>query len=280
MFRFPNQFRQWTGVLALSATVGVAGGCAPTISTQQEAQLGAQYAAQLSRELPLVRDQAINRYISQLGNSIASQVDRRGLNYRFFVVNSDVVNAFAVPGGYVYVNRGLIERADNMSELAGVLGHEIAHVVERHGVEQMAKAQQANTLTSVLYGVLLQRPPSTVEQVGLQLGGGALFAGYSRDAEREADADAVQYLVQRGIDPRGIPSFFQELLRERQRSPGALDQWFATHPLTEERIENTRAAIQRIPAARLQALTTDTPTFREFQARVRRLPAAPAPRQR
>lgn len=265
-------------VLALSATAGL-GACGPALSTQQEAQLGAEYATQINQQLPIVRDAAVNYYINQLGNSIAQRVDPHGFTYRFFVVNAPEVNAFALPGGYIYINRGLIERADNLAELAGVLGHEIGHVVERHSAEQISKAQGANTLAALVYGVLLNRQPGTLEQVGLQVGGSAVFAGFSREAEREADRVAVDYMLRSGINPQGIPSFHQELLAERQRSPSRLEQFFSTHPLSEERVQNTRQVIASIPAARLRGLTTDTREFQEFKARVRQLPAAPQARR-
>jgi predicted Zn-dependent protease len=270
--------RRRMSAVALAASL-VASGCAPAITTQQEVQIGRQYAAEINRQLPIVQNSRVHGYINQLGESIARRVDPRGLDYTFYVVNSDAVNAFAVPGGFIYVNRGLIERADNMSELAGVLAHEIGHVVERHSVEQIQKAQNANLLGSLVYGVLLGRQPSTVERVGLQGVGSAVFAGYSRDAEREADVEAVGYLVRSGIDPRGLPSFFRELLEERQRRPSSVEQWFSTHPLTEERIDNAQRIIAALPAGTLQGLATDTRDYQNFRSQVRQLPAAPQPRR-
>jgi predicted Zn-dependent protease len=256
--------------LALGGSMAV-GGCAPAINTQQEVQLGAQQAQQINRQLPLVQDRAINGYINQLGQSIARGADPRGIPYRFYVVNSNQVNAFAIPGGHVYVNRGLIERADNVSELAGVLGHEIAHVTERHGIEQWQRAQRANLGLSVLYGVLLGRQPGTLERVGVQAAGGAVFARYGRDAEREADLRGIEFVTRAGIHPRGMVTFFQELLAERRRSPSRLEQWFSTHPLTEERIANTSQAVAALNLPR--NLATDTQAFQSFKARVRSLPA-------
>jgi beta-barrel assembly-enhancing protease len=268
-----DTMRRWTGVLALSgaaATGTVA--CAPTV--QEEVQMGRQYAAQINRQLPIVQDAAIHRYLNQLGNQIARAGDPRGIQYTFYVVNSEVVNAFAVPGGFIYINRGLIEQARNMSELAGVLGHEVAHVTARHGVDQMVRMQRAELGANLAY-ILLGRTPGTAEQVGLQLGAGAYFARHSREAEREADDLAIQYVTAAGINPEGIVSFFRTLQTQRQRSPGAVEQWFATHPLTEERIQNTSAGVQAISAAQRQNLTTDTQAFQQFRARVGQLPAPP-----
>jgi len=266
--------RRQAGVLALVGTTAVGTSCAPAVSLQEEVQLGQQYAAQLARELPLVQDGAVVQYINQLGNQIASSADRRGIQYTFYVVNAPEVNAFAVPGGHIYINRGLIERAPTMSELAGVLAHEVAHVVHRHGIDQWQRAQTAEMGLALIYGVLLGRPPSGLEQVGIQVGGTAVFAGYSRDAEREADNSAIRYLIASGIDPRGMVSMFETLMAERQTSPGAVEQWFATHPTTQERIDNTRAAINTLPQGTLQGLNSQTQSYANFRSRVSQLPAS------
>ena len=273
-----TSFRRGTAALALGGAVAAAGGCA-TISTQQEVQAGAEYSRQINAQLPLVRDSYTNQYVNQLGRQIAAQADPRGIQYTFYVVNSDVVNAFSLPGGYVYVNRGIIERADNVSQLAGVLAHEIGHVAERHGVEQAQRAQNANTALAVLYGVLMRRNPSTVERAGIQVGGTAVFAGYSRTAEREADHVAITYMIRSGYNPNGLPRFFDKLMAEQQRRPSSVEQWFATHPLTQERLQNTTAEIAATPGANNPRLVTDTREFQSFRARVRSLTPAPQDRR-
>lgn len=275
---FARTFRQ-VAVAGCLCGAGVAAGCAPAVSTQQEVALGADYSAQINRQLPMLNDQQTLSYVNQIGQQIARIADPRGIQYHFYVVNSDVVNAFALPGGYVYVNRGIIERADNVSELAGVLAHEVGHVAERHSIEQLQRAQNANLGLNVLYGVLLGRAPSGVEQAGIQVGGSAVFAGYTRDAEREADAVAVPYLMRAGYSPNGLPSFFGKLLEMQQRQPGRVEQWFATHPTTQERVANARALIAQTPGAGAGNLTTDTRAFQNIRARVRSLPA-PADRGR
>ncbi len=259
-------------VVALSATLSLAGCIA---STQQEVQLGQQYAAQINQELPIVTDPEITRYINALGNQIAARADDRGLNWQFYVVNDRQVNAFAVPGGFIYVNRGLIERAATMSELAGVLGHEIAHVTERHSMERMRDAQRAEGgvgVICVVTGVCNSGLASGV----INVAAGAGFARFSRDDENEADAQGIQHVVRAGIDPRGIPTMFRRLLEERQRSPGALDAFFATHPLEEDRIAATEARINQIDPAIRDGLDRDTQNFQQFKQRVSRLPAAPS----
>ena len=137
-----------TPMLAAGTAAVLASGC--MASTQQEVAMGADYARQINQQLPIVRDAEVNRYLSVLGDSIARVADDRGLHWQFHIVDDPSINAFAVPGGFIYVNRGLIERTRNLSELAGVLGHEIAHVTRRHSMEQMAKAERANVGVAAL----------------------------------------------------------------------------------------------------------------------------------
>ncbi len=271
-------FRRTAGVACLCGA-SVSTGCAPQVSTQQEVAIGADYSRQINRQMPILNDGATNSYVNQIGAQLAAIADPRGIRYTFYVVNSDVVNAFALPGGYVYINRGIIERADNLSEFAGVLAHEIGHVAERHSIEQLQRAQNANLGLNVLYGVLLGRAPSGVEQAGIQVGGSAVFAGYTRDAEREADRVGVAYMVRAGYNPIGLATFFEELLELQQRQPSRVEQWFSTHPTTTERVANTRAIIAATPGAQNASLTTDTRAFQNFRSRVTSLPA-PADRRR
>jgi predicted Zn-dependent protease len=251
-------------------------GCA--VSTQQEVEMGTQYAQQINAQLPIVQDPEINRYINVLGNSIAQRADQRGIQYRFYVVNAAEINAFALPGGYVYVNRGLIERTNTLSQVAGVLGHEIGHVVRRHSVQQMQKAQGAN-LGVVLACVLTSVCNSGVGQTAINVGGSAIFAKFSRDAEFEADHEAVKNVVRAGIHPRGIPEMFQILINERKRGNSAVEAWFATHPTEEDRIARAQQEIAQIDPAILRNLTVDSQNFHSFRNRVASLPAPPPVRR-
>ena len=255
-------------VLALS-------GCA--VSTRQEVEMGASYAQQIERELPVIGDPELTRYINVLGDSIARIADARNLDWRFSIVDSPEVNAFAVPGGFIYINRGLIERATTMSQVAGVLGHEIGHVTMRHSIQQMQKAQGANIgITAVC--VLTSICNSEASQAAINIGANAAFASFSRADEDEADLVAIPYLVQAGIDPNGIPEMFRILLDERTRKPGALDAWFRSHPLEEDRIAAAQARIAAIPADSVRGLTRDTPNFQAFKRRLAALPPSPPPR--
>jgi predicted Zn-dependent protease len=247
------------------------------ISTQQEVQMGQQEAAQINQQLPIVSDPEANRYINLLGDQIATKTSRGDLNWRFFIVDAAEVNAFAVPGGYVYVNRGLIERTDRMDELAGVLGHEIEHVVLRHTIKQMEQMQGANlglTLACVLTNVC----NSGIAQAAINVGGTAVFAKFSRGDEAQADAGAVPNVVRAGINPNGVVSMFEKLIAERKSRPGAVDAFFATHPGEEERIAAVQAEINKIPASTMRGLTVNTTNYNSFRARIRSLPPSPRPR--
>jgi predicted Zn-dependent protease len=248
------------------------------ISQQQEVQMGVEYATQINAQLPIVQDPELNRYINVLGDSIARLTSRRDLDWRFFIVDSKEVNAFAVPGGFIYINRGLIERTSRMDEVAGVLGHEIGHVVRRHTVQQMEKAQGANigvTLACVLTNIC----SSQVAGAAINIAGGAVFARFSRQDELEADNEAINNVVRARISPQGIVTMFQKLIAERRSRPGGVEAWFRTHPLEEDRIAAVQARINQIPRATLATLGTDTRNFHTFKARLQSLPPSPPPRQ-
>jgi predicted Zn-dependent protease len=262
-------------VLAVGIAVTPAA-CA--VSTPQEVEMGRSYAAEIARQLPLIDDPAIARYLTRLGDSIARLVDERGLRWEFHLVNSKDINAFAVPGGFIYVNRGLVERAEKMSQLAGVLGHEIGHVTMRHSVEQMQKARGTNIAVTIGCAIL-RACSSGAEQVLINAGAGLAFARFSRDAEREADREGVKYVVRAGIDPNGIPEMFEMLLNERKSRPAGVETWFLSHPLEEERVARAREMIRGYDPAVLRSLNSDAAGYAQFRSRVTALPLPPAARR-
>jgi len=257
-------------VAALIAPVLLASACA--VSTQQEVELGTSYASQIAKELPLVKDADVNRYMTALGSSLARVADQRNLDWHFAVVDSREVNAFAVPGGYVYVNRGLIERAQTMSQVAGVIGHEIGHVTRRHSVKQMQKAQGTNIGATALC-TFTSACSSSLTQAVIGATAELAFAKFSRTDETEADEEGVRYVIEAGIDPNGIPQMFDLLLKERKARPTDVDRFFASHPMEESRIADTKRMIAAYPASRLVGLTRDTPEFQAFKRRLMELPA-------
>src|SRR5262245_51534043 len=177
----------WT--VAMAAATATTTAC--TISQQQEVQLGAEQSQQVNAQLPIVQDPVVNRYLNILGDSLAKITSRSDLEWHFYMVNTNEFNAFALPGGFIYVNRGVAERSDRMNEFASVLAHEIGHVVMRHSVKQMEQMQGANLGAAVLC-TLTSVCNSGIAQTGINVAGGAIFAKFSRDDEREADAAGIQ----------------------------------------------------------------------------------------
>lgn len=256
--------------LALAVSLTACG-----VSQQQEIQMGQEYSQQVNAQLPIVSDPEINRYVNLLGDQLASHTSRADLPWRFYVVDSKEVNAFSLPGGYVYVNRGLIERTSRMDELAGVLGHEIGHVVKRHSIKQMEQAQGANvgvTLACILTNICNNQAAAAA----INIGGTAVFARFSRSDEAEADKEGVANVIKAGISPNGMVTMFEKLIAERKSQPSAVEGWFATHPLEEDRIAAVRAEIAAYPASQLSGLQTNSSNYNSFVARFRSMPA---PRQ-
>jgi predicted Zn-dependent protease len=249
-----------------------------SVSQDQEVELGRQNAAEINAKLPIIRDPAVADYVQQLGLALAQTTSRADLDWRFFVVDSRDVNAFALPGGFIYVNRGLIERAQTLDELAGALGHEIGHVVRRHSVHQMEKGAKANVAVT-LTCTLTRLCTSDIANTAIQVGGAALFARYSRMDEAQADSEAVLNVVRAGIDPRGIPALFERLIEERKTSPFFIEGFFASHPLEEDRIQATQREIEAIDPAQLNGLRSSDANYDAFRARLRSLPPPPTLRQ-
>lgn len=250
------------------------------VSQDQEVAIGSETARQVEEQLPLVSDPYIVSYINELGDTIASHTSRADLDWHFAVVNSHQVNAFALPGGYIYVNRGLIEATDRADQLAGVLGHEIGHVIQRHSVKQMQNQQKVGVIAN-LACTLTNICDNQLGQAAVNIGGTAVIARYSRADELQADSEAVENVLKVNIDPEGIPSLFEVLMEQRQREPSIVEGWVSTHPLEESRIDHSRGLIERSGADQAAGLMQDIPSYAEFKRRVSMLPEPrqAAPRQ-
>jgi predicted Zn-dependent protease len=262
----PRVFR----IIAAATLLVSTGGC--LASTQQEVDLGDKYAAQVEQQLPIVRDLEVARYISVLGDSIARVSDDRNLRWTFQVVDQPEINAFAVPGGHIYVYRGLIEKSATMSELAGALGHEIAHVTQRHSMLQQRNQQRTNVVATVGCILAPQVCANGVGSAVLNVGGGALFSKFSRDDEAEADRFGVKYVTRAGIDPRGMPSLFHTLIAERKSNPSGMEAFFASHPVEESRVAATEAEIGQLDPGILRLTTRDSRAYQSFKTRLASLP--------
>jgi predicted Zn-dependent protease len=261
-----------TGSGLLLASIIATASC--TVSQDQEVAMGAADAARVDSQMPIIRDTMVDRYINAIGNSMASRTSRSDLEWHFSVVNSPEVNAFALPGGYIYVDRGSIEQADRFDELAGIMGHEIGHVIRRHAVEQLQKREKGE-LDLVLICTLTRVCTTIGGRVLVGTSANALAAHYSQLDEAQADSEGVLNTTRAGIDPEGLPSFFQKLFDMQKEQPTAVEAFFSTHPTDQARIEATRQEIAALPPAPPGTLLRDTPEFHAVQAYVRTLPAAP-----
>jgi beta-barrel assembly-enhancing protease len=242
------------------------------ISERREEVLGGEIATQVNGTVPLMRDGPINNYVGDLGRLIASHSDRPGLTYHFYVVDTDGVNAFALPGGYIYVNRGLIERTANVSELAGVLAHEIGHVSARHGVKMLQRELRTRSMSRFMYETLLGRGP-ILSHEAVDVGGTLWVAAHSRADEQEADRLAVKYLIRTGVDPRGMLTLFEGFRREEMASRTTqIGGWFSTHPSSAERLRLTGVEIRRDLEDPHGDLAVQVPSYRAFMRRLRSLP--------
>lgn len=223
-------------------------------SLEREQALGEQLAAQVDLQVPLVRDPIVTEYINRIGQNLALHSDIR-VPLTIKVIASDEVNAFALPGGFLYVNLGVLKAADTEAELAGVMAHEIAHVAARHALENLSKNELFSLGTIPL--IFLGGPMGEWIRTGTGYGLAALFFKFSRGAEREADELAAQYLWATGYDPWSLVRFFQKLMhRER---PIRISPLFRTHPTTPNRIRNLRQLIARFPPR--QSYVTNTSEF-------------------
>lgn len=239
---------------------GSGGGDFNLISLEEEWQLGRQLATDIERQVRLNRDPEVNAYVQQMGQRIVARTPMANLPFQFHVVDDPEINAFAIPGGHVYVNTGLIAHAENASELAGVMAHEISHVTARHSTEQISRQYGL----SILAGIALGQNPGALSELAAQIVAGGALARFSRGAEREADELGIQAMAAAGYNPHGMASMFEELMEQRQRQPGRVEQFFATHPAIDERIRDARNRAQQIGNTGV----TDEPQFQAVKRRV------------
>lgn len=244
------------------------------VGEEKEQEIGDRLASQLNATVPLVQDPALTHYVNQLGLLIARHSARPDLDYRFYIIDTDAVNAFALPGGHVYVNRGLVERTRDVSELSAVLAHEIGHVAARHGARNIQRQMRTGSVVSALYELILGREPDILDQDALKLGPALWTASNSRADEEEADRLAVDYLVAAGVDPEGMVTFLERLMDEEARAPDTQEEigWLATHPTTAQRVAATQRHIAQVRPGAPPGLARDNASYPGFLARLRALP--------
>ena len=241
-------------------------------SQSTEIAIGRQLALEVEQQAKIVQDPLIAEYVNRVGQNIVLHSDAK-LPFTIKVIESPEVNAFALPGGFFFVNTGLIMAADNESELAGVMAHEIAHVVARHAMENQGKMQAINygLIGTIIFG------PGAAPIVAQNAGGfGQLvsFLKFSRNAEREADSLGVQYLYAAGYDPTGMATMFEKLNAKNQKKPGAWAQIFSTHPQSLDRRDASIELVARFPEK--EEYLVSTSEFQRVKAHLLRITNAAA----
>src|SRR5262245_44375853 len=239
-------------------------------STQQDIEMGRESARQADRELQILNDRQSTSYIDSLGRQLAAHSPGEKYPFQFKIVNDTAINAFALPGGFIYVNRGAIDAADQEAQIAGVIAHEIGHVVLRHGTHQVSKAYALQAPFAILGGALGSNSiGSVLAQLGVGFGLNAYFLKNSRDAETQADLMGTQILHDSGYDPRAMVEFFEKIQKE---SKGRAVEFFSDHPNPENRISNVQHEIERLAGAAPNA-QRDSQEFHNVRALLTTMPA-------
>src|SRR5882762_6222180 len=241
-------------------------------STEKEVRMGRELAAEVDRQAKFIDDPMITEYVNRVGQNIVLHSDAK-VPFTIKVIDSDEVNAFALPGGFFYVNKGLILVADNEAELAGVMAHETGHVAARHAVENQTKA---NLLEYLALGgsIFIGGIPGMIYQNTAGLGLLGVFMKFSRSAEEEADRLGVQYMWAAGYDPTAMATMFEKLEAKNKKKPGIIAKAFSTHPAPPERRASALSLAARFPEHEEYVISTSE--FQRVKAKLMRLSNARA----
>jgi beta-barrel assembly-enhancing protease len=233
-------------------------------SIESEIRMGKEYATQIEASLKMVTDPVVNEYVNRVGQNLVRNSDAK-VPFTIKVVDSDVINAMALPGGFFYVNSGLILAADDEAELAGVMAHEIAHVAARHTTRQLTRAQFANyaSLPLIFIGGGIGLAAREAAGIGLPV----TFLKFSRSFEAEADYLGIQYMYKAGYDPNEFVNFFEKIQAQEKKKPGSMAKVFSDHPQTPDRIQKSQEEIATILPAKEQYIET-TSEFNDIKARL------------
>jgi predicted Zn-dependent protease len=238
-------------------------------SLEREIALGKQAAMEVEKTSKMINDPVVTEYVNRIGQNLVRNSDAK-VPFTIKVIDSDEINAFALPGGFFYVNSGLILRADEEAELAGVMGHEIAHVAARHGTRNATKGELAQfaAIPLILLGPGGWAGYGLYEALNMAIPLG--FLKFSRDNEREADYLGLQYMYKAGYDPNAFVSFFEKIEAEEKRHPGSIPKIFSTHPPTPDRVQKAQEEITTILPVRDEYIVT-TSEFDLVKTRLRRI---------
>jgi predicted Zn-dependent protease len=262
--------RAGVSLLFVLATASGVGAAFTLVSVQQEVELGQQAQAEISKQMPVLGDAQLDRYIDSVGERLAANAPGPKYPYSFGVVNYKELNAFALPGGPIYVHRGTIAAARTEAQLAGVMAHEVAHIAQRHAAKQISKGIVANGLLGLLGAVLDDGGKGeAAARIGASVVAQSVFMKFSRDDEREADRVGAEIMERAGWDPHGIAEFMQVLQNEQKRSPSSVQTFFSSHPSPAGRVRDLQTMVNGKSGRR---------DSEEFQAIKGRLSSLPPPR--
>lgn len=252
-------------VVLLAAAAGLA--ALPMIPVSEEIRLGRETQAQVSRKVPALADRQVTDYVARVGARLAARAGGPRYPYSFSVADYRELNAFALPGGPVWIHRGVLHAAANEAQLAGVLAHEIAHIARRHTANQLSKQLVANGFLGLLGAMLGTQGGARTARIGAQALANGYLLKFSRDDEREADAIGLRIVQRAGWDGRGMAEFMELVRRAQGRDPGSVEVFLSSHPAPAERA----AAIRRAQGTQARG-RRDSAEFRAIKTRVRKLP--------
>ena len=233
-------------------------------SIEKEIALGKQMAQEVERQAKIVDDPIIAEYVNRVGQNLVRNSDAK-VPFTIKVIDSEEINAFALPGGFFFVNTGILLNADNEAEMAGVMGHEIAHVAARHGTRQASAAQTARlaTIPLIFMGGWAGYGAYQAMSIAVPMG----FLQFSKAYESEADMLGLEYMYKAGYDPTAFVDFFEKVQSQEKRKPGTMSKVFSTHPPTEDRIKHSQAIIEKYLKAKPEYVV-NTSEFNDVKARV------------
>ena len=244
------------------------------VSVEDEIEIGRQANAQVRKQVPEVSDAPTAAYIRGIGARLVRHAPGPKYPYSFSAADYREINAFALPGGPIWIHRGVLHSATNESQVAGVLAHEIAHIAQRHAADQLTKGTLANLGLGLLGALLGNSAGAGGAQIAAGLLTNGIFLKFSRDDEREADQVGLEIMRRAGWSGRGMVEMFDILRRESSRDPGSVEVFFSSHPPPQDRIARLQTAVAKQPGG-----TRDTRQFQSLKARLQRLPAPrPMPR--
>ena len=260
-------------ILWVCATTGAA--AISLVSVDQEIEIGREANAGVRRKVPELADARVLTYVRALGGRLTRAAKGPAYPYTFHVADYREINAFALPGGPVWIHRGVLQAATNESQVVGAIAHEIAHISRRHAADQLTKSAVANLGLELMGAMLGSGTSAATTRIAASVLANGMFLTFSRDDEREADRVGMEIMARAGWDPRGMIELLEILRREEKRDPGSVEVFFSTHPSPADRASRLRADVEKLRGGR-----RDSEQFQAARARLRRMaPPKAMPKQ-